>query len=78
MWLEMTAGRLLAGRDAAGPSRGAEVALCQGDISSFVGLHVVNRFFTHSLPGFFPFLIVCSYICRPWRVELTAARIPPC
>lgn len=59
--------------------RGAGVSLCQGDIISFVGLHVVNGFFTHSLPGFFfPFLIVCSYICRPWRVELTAERIPPC
>lgn len=56
MWLEMTAGRPLAGRDAAaGPVRGAGVSLCQGDITSFVGLHVVNGFFTHSLPGFFPF-----------------------
>lgn len=58
--------------------RGAGVSLCQGDIISFVGLHVVNGFFTHSLPGFFPFLIVCSYICRPWCVEFTAERIPPC
>lgn len=57
--------------------RGAGVSLCQGDIISFVGLHVVNGFFTHPLPGFLPFFIVCSYICRPRRVELTAGRIPP-
>lgn len=54
MWLEMTAGRPLAGRGAAaGPVTGAGASLCQGDVISFVGLHVVNGFFTHSLPGFF-------------------------
>lgn len=37
--------------------RGARVSLCEAaDTIFFVGLHVVNGFFTHSLPGFF-FLI---------------------
>lgn len=59
--------------------RGARVSLGEADTMFFVGLRVVNGFFTHSLPGIFFFFLdtFCSHICPPWCVRWTAERTLP-